>query len=30
MHNTEAADSQEVPKNRPTVWVVSAHHTGNE
>ena len=30
MHNSEAADSQEVPKNRPTFWAVSTHHTGNE
>ena len=30
MHNSEAADSQEVPKKRPTLWVLSAHHTGNE
>ena len=30
MHNSEAADSQEVPKNRPTFWAVSAHHAGNE
>ena len=30
MHNSEAADLQEVPKNRQTFWAVSAHHTGNE
>ena len=30
MHNSEAADSQEVPKKRPTLWVLSAHRTGNE
>ena len=36
MHNSEAADSQEVlknrqevPKNRPTFWSVSARRTGN-
>ncbi len=30
MHNSEAADLQDVPKNRPTLWVLSAHHTGND
>ncbi len=37
MHNSEAADSQEVPKNRqevpknrPTLWALSARHTGND
>ena len=30
MHNSEAADSQEVPINRPTLWVLDAHRTGNE
>ena len=37
MHNSEAADSQEVPKNRqevprnrPVFWAVSAHCTGND
>ena len=37
MHNSEAADSQEVPKNRqdvpknrPTLWVLSARHTGSD
>ena len=36
MHNSEAADSQEVPKNRqevpknrPTLWALSARRTGN-
>ena len=26
MHNSEAADLQDVPKNRPTLWALSAHH----
>lgn len=30
MHNSEAADSQKVPKNHPTLWVLDAHYTGNE
>ena len=37
MHNSEAADSkevpknrQEVPKNRPMFWAVSARRTGND
>ena len=30
MHNSEAADPQEVPKNRPTLWALSARHTGND
>ena len=30
MHNSEAADLQEVPKNHPTLWVLDAHCTGNE
>ena len=30
MHNSEAADLQEVPKNHPTLWVHDAHCTGNE
>lgn len=30
MHNSEAADSHEVPKNHPTLWVLDAHCTGNE
>ena len=30
MHNSEAADSQEVPKNRQTLWVLSARRTGND
>ena len=37
MHNSEAADSQEVPKNRqevpknrPTLWAFSARRTGND
>ena len=29
MHNSEAADPQEVPKNRPTLWVLSARRTDN-
>ena len=30
MHNSEAANSQEVPRNRQTLWVLDAHCTGNE
>ena len=30
MHNSEAADLQDVPKNRPTLWVLSAHRTGSD
>ena len=30
MHNSEAADLQEVPKNHPTLWVLDARCTGNE
>ena len=30
MHNSEAADLQEVPKNRPTLWALSAHRTGSD
>ena len=37
MHNSEAADSQEVPKNRqevpknrPTLWALSVRRTGND
>ena len=30
MHNSEAADSQEVPKNHPTLWELDAHCTGDE
>ena len=37
MHNSEAADSQEVPKNRqevpknrPMFWAASARRTGND
>ena len=30
MHNSEAADLQEVPKIHPTLWVLDAHCTGNE
>ena len=30
MHNSEAADLQDVPKNRPTLWVLSARRTGND
>ena len=30
MHNSEAADLQEVPKKHPTLWVLDAHCTGNE
>ena len=30
MHNIEAADLREVPKNHPTLWVLDAHCAGNE
>ena len=30
MHNSEAADPQEVPRNRPTLWALDAYSTGNE
>lgn len=30
MHNSEAADSQEVPRNRPTLWALDTCSTGNE
>ena len=30
MHNSEAADPQELPKNRPTLWALSARRTGND
>ena len=30
MHNSEAADSQEVPKKRPMLWALGAYSTGNE
>ena len=30
MHNSEAADSQEVPKSRPMLWALSARRTGND
>ena len=30
MHNSEAADPQELPKNRPMFWAVSARRTGND
>ena len=30
MHNSEAADPQEVPKNRPTLWALNARRTGND
>ena len=30
MHNSEAADLQDVPKNRPRLWALSALRTGNE
>ena len=30
MHNSEAADSQEVPRNRPILWVLDAYSMGNE
>ena len=30
MHNSEAADLQDVPKNRPMLWTLSARLTGND
>ena len=30
MQNSEAAEPQEVPKNHPTLWALSARRTGNE
>ena len=30
MHNIEAADLREVPKNRPILWVLDACYMGNE
>ena len=30
MHNSEAADPQEVPRNRPVLWALDAYSTGNE
>ena len=30
MHNIEAADLQEVPKNRPMLWALDAYYMGNE
>ena len=30
MHNSEAADPQEVPKKYPTLWAISARRTGND
>ena len=30
MHNSEAADPQKVPKNRPTLWALNARRTGND
>ena len=30
MHNSEAADPQKVPQNRPMLWVLSARRTGND
>ena len=30
MHNIEAADLQEVPKNRPILWALDAYYMGNE
>ena len=30
MHNSEAADPQELPKNRQMFWAVSARRTGND
>ena len=30
MHNIKAADLQEVPKNRPILWVLDAYYMGNE
>lgn len=30
MQNSEAAEPQEVPKNRPTLWALRARAMGNE
>ena len=30
MHNIEAADLREVPKNRPILWALDAYYMGNE
>ena len=30
MHNIEAADLREVPKNRSTLWALDAYYMGNE
>ena len=30
MHNSETADSQEVPKKRLILWALDAYSTGNE
>ena len=30
MHNIEAADLREVPKNRPMLWALDACYMGNE
>ena len=30
MQNSEAAEPQEVPKNRPTLWALRARRMGNE
>ena len=30
MHNSEAADPQKVPQNRPTLWALSARRTGSD
>ena len=30
MHNSEATDPQEVPRNCPALWVLDAYSTGNE
>ena len=29
MHNIEAADLREVPKNRPILWALDAYYMGN-
>ena len=30
MHNIEAADLREVPRNRPILWAFDAYYMGNE
>ena len=30
MHDSESADSHDVSKNRPAIWALCAHHTGNK